>query len=196
MVAGRHTYIERSRTPRGTTPVQVYDVARRLNLDVGENDRTSLSLFRGTDRLDLSRETWTCCWTGGTTPGPRSGPRLQRRVFSHFLLGGSRFHSDGKVAFQDFEFKQENRIEDLSAKGAVSFRPSTSTWWTWDSSRSSWTSAGARTWGTAPRWSSTSTGSTGAVRAGQLEGRARTRRSSRAPSRLLLAGGYTGLGPA
>ena len=126
MAAGRRTYIEPLARAAGyDLPYMFYDLHGRFNLDAGENDHTSLSLFRGKDRLDFNRptvdilldwgnDTWSTQWTHV----------FNKSVFSHFLLGGSRFHSDGKVAFQDFEFRQKNRIEDLAAKGNLSFKPS------------------------------------------------------------------------
>lgn len=128
MAAGRRTYIEPLARAAGyDLPYAFYDLHGRINLDPGESDRTSLSLFRGKDRLDFERntvdllldwgnDTWSTQWTHV----------FNRRVFSHFLLGGSRFHSDGKIAFQDFEFLQKNRIDDLAAKGNVSFKPTPS----------------------------------------------------------------------
>lgn len=125
MLAGRHTYIEPLARAAGIDlPYRFYDVHGRLNLDPTENDRTSLSLFRGNDRLDLEdgsldilldwgNNTWSGQWTHV----------FNSRVFAHFLLGGSRFHSHGNIAFQDFEFRLRNEIDDTSAKGALSFKP-------------------------------------------------------------------------
>jgi len=125
MAAGRHTYIEPLARAAGyELPYAFYDLHGRLNLDLGSNDRTSLSLFRGNDRLDLDagtfdvvldwgNDTWSTQWTHV----------FSQRLFSHFVLGGSRFHSDGDIAFQDFKFKTRNHIDDLCAKGALSLKP-------------------------------------------------------------------------
>jgi hypothetical protein len=126
MLAGRRTYLELlAKAADIDLPYAFYDLHARVNLDPGPEDRTSLSFFRGSDRLDWDQktidvvldwgnDTWSAQWTH----------LFNSRVFSHFVLGGSRFHSDAKVAFQDFEFKLENRIDDFCGKGSLSFKPS------------------------------------------------------------------------
>ena len=128
MVAGRHTFIEGlSRAAGMEVPYNFYDVHGKLNYDVTPANKTSLSLFRGRDRLDWDQDnlgvlldwgndTWSAQWTHLFSP----------RLFSHFLIGYSRFDSEGKISFQDFDFRLRNRIEDVSTKGNLSFTPSAS----------------------------------------------------------------------
>ncbi|MFN8179762.1 MAG: TonB-dependent receptor [bacterium] len=126
MVAGRHTYIAPLAKAAGyDLPYAFYDLHGKINVDPGENDRTSLSAFRGNDRLDLKQSSVDVLLDWGNDAGSAQWTHLfSQRVFSQLLVGGSRFHSDAKIAFQDFEFQQRNRIDDLAAKGSVSFRPS------------------------------------------------------------------------
>jgi hypothetical protein len=126
MLSGRHTYIATlARAVRVDLPYGFYDVQGRVNYDVAANDRTSLSYYSGRDRLDWDEpglnllldwgnETWSSQWTHVVNP----------HLFSHFVLGHSRFDSRAIIAFEDFGFRMKNSIDDVSLKGNLSWTPS------------------------------------------------------------------------
>lgn len=128
MVSGRHTYIEPlARAAKIDLPYKFYDVHGRVNYDVADNDRTSLSYYTGHDNLnwdtsalnlalDWGNDTWSAQWTHIFT----------QRLFSHFVLGHSRFDSRATFAFQDFAFRTKNQIDDLSLKGSLAWTPTAS----------------------------------------------------------------------
>ncbi len=128
MLSGRHTYIEQlARALDIDLPYRFYDVHGKVNYDPGANDRTSLSYYTGKDRLnwdktgldvvlDWGNDTWSTQWTH----------LFNTRLFSHFVLGHSSFDSRAEVAFRDFAFKMDNRIDDLSMKGNLSYTTSAS----------------------------------------------------------------------
>ena len=127
MLAGRHTYIAPlARAAKIDLPYRFYDLQGRFNFDPGANDRTSLSYYTGSDRLnwdkpglnvllDWGNDTWSAQWTH----------ILNSRLFSHFVLGRSLFDSRAIIAFHDFKAKMLNRIRDVSMKGNLSYVPST-----------------------------------------------------------------------
>lgn len=128
MVSGRHTYLEPlARAAKIDFPYKFYDVHGRVNYDVTDNDRTSLSFYTGHDNLawdkhllnlalDWGNETWSAQWTHIFT----------QRLFSHFVLGHSNFDSRATFAFADFAFRTRNQIDDLSLKGSFAWTPSAS----------------------------------------------------------------------
>lgn len=128
MISGRHTYIEPlARAATIDLPYKFYDVHGRVNYDVADNDRTSLSYYTGHDNLawdkpglnlalDWGNDTWSAQWTHIFT----------QRLFSHFVLGHSNFDSRATFAFQDFAFRTRNEIDDLSLKGSLAWTPSAS----------------------------------------------------------------------
>ncbi len=126
MVSGRRTHLGTlAKAADLDLPYRFYDVHAKLNFDAGTNDRTSLSAFRGSDRLDWDQETIDVVLDWGNDTGSLQWTHVfNNTLFSHFLIGGSRFHSDAEVSFQDFEFRWKNRVEDIAAKGALSFKPS------------------------------------------------------------------------
>ncbi len=106
-------------------PYKFYDLHGRLNYDPGVNERTSLSYYSGRDVLDWDQsgldvvldwgnEAWSAQWTH----------LFDSRLFSHFLVGHSRFDSRVTVAFKDLEFRMRNRIDDLAFKGNLTYVPS------------------------------------------------------------------------
>lgn len=126
MLSGRRTYIEQlARRADLDLPYHFYDLHGKLNLDAARDDRTSLSYYRGRDRLDWNRpsldilldwgnEAWSARWTHLFSP----------RLFSQFMLGRTTFDSRAVAAFRDFTFSQRNRIEDISLKGDLTHTPS------------------------------------------------------------------------
>jgi hypothetical protein len=126
MLSGRHTHLTAlARAVKVDLPYGFYDVQGRVNYDVAANDRTSLSYYSGRDRLDWDQpglnlvldwgnETWSSQWTHVLSP----------HLFSHFVLGHSHFDSRATIAFEDFGFRMNNGIDDLSLKGNLSWTPS------------------------------------------------------------------------
>jgi hypothetical protein len=126
MLSGRRTYLQAIGKAAGIDlPYNFYDVHARGNYDLSEDDRAGVSYFRGRDRLDWGQksmsvlldwgnDTWSAQWTH----------LFNRRLFSHFVLGSSRFNSVGEVAFQDFKFKMKDEIRDIASKGNLSYTPS------------------------------------------------------------------------
>ncbi|MBD3161704.1 MAG: TonB-dependent receptor plug domain-containing protein [Candidatus Eisenbacteria bacterium] len=126
MLAGRHTYIEPlANAADYDIPYNFYDLHAKLNYDVTPSNKTSLSAFRGRDRLDWDQQSLDVLLDWGNDTGSLQWTHLfGNDLFSHFVLGGSRFESKGIIAFQDFEFGMANRIEDISLKGNLSYAPS------------------------------------------------------------------------
>lgn len=126
MLSGRHTHIGTlARAIKLDLPYGFYDVQGRVNYDIATNDRTSLSYYSGRDRLawdkpglnlllDWGNETWSSQWTHVLSP----------HLFSHVVLGHSRFDSRAAIAFESFGFRMQNSIDDLSLKGNLSWTPS------------------------------------------------------------------------
>ena len=128
MVSGRQTFIEQlARLSDIDLPYEFYDLHAKGNYDFAENDRSSVSYYRGRDRLDWNQEnldillewgndTWSTQWTH----------LFSSRVFSHLLIGGSRFQTIAEVEFDDFKVSTENKITDVCAKWGLSYRPNRS----------------------------------------------------------------------
>lgn len=125
MVSGRHTHLSTlARAAKIDLPYAFHDVQSRFNFDPGPNDRTSVSYYSGRDRLnwdkpglnlnlDWGNATWGGQWTHVF------GPRL----FSHTVVGHSRFDSNTDVVLRDFAFRQRNRVQDLALKQNLSWSP-------------------------------------------------------------------------
>ena len=123
MVAGRRTFLGfLGKTAGIEVPYRFYDLHGRVNLDTDRGDRGSLSLFRGRDRLDWEQGSSDLIleWGNDTFSTQWTHP-IGSRLFSHFLIGGSRFISDVSAVFQDFSFSMANEIEDVSVKGNLSY---------------------------------------------------------------------------
>jgi len=123
MVAARRTFLELlGKTADVDIPYRFYDLHGRVNLDVGPGDRASLSFFRGRDRLDWDQGSSELVleWGNDTFSTQWTHP-IGGQLFSHFLIGGSRFISDVSATFQDFSFRVANEIEDISVKGNLSY---------------------------------------------------------------------------
>lgn len=125
MVAGRHTYLEAiAKAADLDIPYNFYDLHAKLNYDINPSNKTSFSAFRGRDRLDWEVEnldvlldwgndTWSAQWTH----------LFNSRLFSHFVIGSSHFTSKAEIAFEDFAFRINNKIDDIAAKGNLSYTP-------------------------------------------------------------------------
>lgn len=126
MLSGRQTYLQAiTKMADIDLPYNFHDLHAWVNYDPSPDNRMSLSYFRGRDRLDWNQksmdilldwgnDTWSAQWTH----------LFNRRLFSHFVFGGSRFNSVGEVAFQDFKFKMKDEISDFASKGNLTYTPS------------------------------------------------------------------------
>jgi len=126
MVAARRTFLGLlGKTAGVEIPYRFYDLHGRVNLDMDRGDRASLSFFRGRDRLDWNQNTSEILleWGNDTFSAQWTHP-ISGRLFSHFLVGGSRFISEVSATFQDFSLRVANEIEDISVKGNLSYAPS------------------------------------------------------------------------
>lgn len=65
--------------------------------------------------LDWGNQTFSAQWTH----------LFSSKLFSHFVLAGSRFQSDTQVQFEKVKFGILNKIPDLSLKGALAYSPTT-----------------------------------------------------------------------
>lgn len=126
MVSGRHTYIEQlAKALNLNLPYKFYDAHVRLNYDISPTDRVSFSYYGGNDRLRWDEETLDLTLDWGNQNGCVQWTHLfNSRLFSHFVLGGSRFKSDNIIGLTNIEFKAYNKIDDLSVKGNLSYTPS------------------------------------------------------------------------
>jgi hypothetical protein len=128
MVSGRRTYIEQLARRAGIDlPYHFYDLDGKVNHDLAQGDRATLSYYRGRDRLNWDRDAlnlildwgnqaWSTRWTHLFSP----------RLFSQFMIGRTTFDSRAEVAFRDFTFRMKNEIEDISLKGDLTHTPSPS----------------------------------------------------------------------
>jgi hypothetical protein len=126
MASGRHTYIKPLAKAAGLDiPYRFYDLHGKFNYDVTPENKTSLSIFRGRDRLDWDQENLDVVLDWGNDTFSAQWTHLfSNRLFSHFLIGGSRYDSEGTIAFQDFEFRMRNKIDDIAVKGNLTHTPS------------------------------------------------------------------------
>lgn len=126
MVSGRQTHLEAlAKAMKFDLPYQFYDVQTRFNWDVTANDRASVSYYSGRDELnwdepgfnlglDWGNRTWGAQWTHV----------FNSRLFSHTVLGHSRFDSNSDFVLQDIGFHSTNSVEDLALRQNVSWAPS------------------------------------------------------------------------
>ncbi|HEX9933988.1 MAG TPA: TonB-dependent receptor [bacterium] len=126
MVSGRRTYLDlAAKLVDIDLPYYFYDGHARVNVDIDGNNQASLSFYAGNDNLDLSREGSSILLDWGNKTFSAQWTHLfSSRMFSHFVLAGSRFDSDSRVLFDDVSFGVQNTIKDLSAKGMLTYSPS------------------------------------------------------------------------
>ena len=103
-----------------------YDVNGKVNVDVSENDRLSLSVYTGQDALDLNlldgearldlvygNQTFTADWTR----------IISETLFADFSVLGSRYASEPGFDVAGTSITQEIGIGDLGAKGDLEYAP-------------------------------------------------------------------------
>ncbi len=126
MISGRRTYLEAaSKMVKQDLPYYFYDGHARINFDIDKNNLASASFYIGNDILDMSeRDTKIKLDWGNKTFSTQWTHLFSPKLFSHFVLAGSRFTSDTNVKFDKVSFGQTNSIEDLAVKGQLTWSPS------------------------------------------------------------------------
>ncbi|MGC9361405.1 MAG: TonB-dependent receptor [Candidatus Syntrophosphaera sp.] len=127
MASIRRTYVELYKQVYSDLPdYYFYDGHIRLNWDLDQKNKLSLSAYFGKDDLafdfggiletDWGNRTFTAQWIHLFSP----------RLFSRFTFAGSRFESDLGQTTEENEtiFRTQNSIDDLTAKGILSWKPS------------------------------------------------------------------------
>ncbi len=126
MVSFRRTYIDlvKKLASLDMPDYYFYDGHTKLNWDLSQRDKFSVSFYTGKDvlsfdppfNMDMSwgNETFSTQWTHIFNP----------QLFSHFLFAGSRFFSLMRFETDGDEFwERSNKISDLSIKGGLSWKP-------------------------------------------------------------------------
>ncbi|MBN1827378.1 MAG: TonB-dependent receptor [Candidatus Eisenbacteria bacterium] len=126
MVSARHTYIEQlAKAMDIDLPYKFYDLHGKLNWDIDENDRASLSLYNGLDQLDWDRTGLDMLMEWGNTAASLRWTHLfGSRLYTNLMIGYSRFRSTAAMAFRDLEFEMKNEIDDVCVKGNAAWTPS------------------------------------------------------------------------
>lgn len=122
----RRTYLELIKAIYDDLPdYYFYDGHAKLNWDLDSRNKFSTSTYFGQDKLafdfgallklDWGNRTFTTQWVHIFNP----------KVFAHFILAGSEFRSNFTVEPKDSGegFKRMNGINDLTAKGNLSWNP-------------------------------------------------------------------------
>lgn len=102
-----------------------YDFNGKINLDASQNDKLSLAFYNGKDRvsfpftddaefnLDYGNQTLSGNWTH----------IFNERLFSNFVLTGSRYFNFPKFYFGGTTFTRNNNIYDFSIKSDIEYLP-------------------------------------------------------------------------
>ncbi|MCH8963311.1 MAG: TonB-dependent receptor, partial [Bacteroidetes bacterium] len=102
-----------------------YDFNGKVNYDASPNDRLSLSLYLGTDALDLEflEDAVLDINYGNRTVSANWTHLFSERLFSNFTVTASRYFSNPSIVLSGTEIKQESRINDTSIKGDFEYIP-------------------------------------------------------------------------
>ncbi len=126
MISGRRTYLDlASKIADFDLPYYFYDGHAKINFDIDKKNQASISFYAGNDILDLSaagtdikldwgNKTFSTQWTH----------LFSSKLFSHFVIAGSRFDSDTEVEFDDISFGTFNEVVDIATKGTLTYTPS------------------------------------------------------------------------
>lgn len=100
-----------------------YDFNGKVNLDASPNDRLSLSLYLGTDALDLEflDDAVLDINYGNRTVSANWTHLFSERLFSNFTVTTSHYFSQPRILLAGTEIKQDSRIHDTSIKGDFEF---------------------------------------------------------------------------
>ena len=102
-----------------------YDFNGKFNYDASPNDRLALSLYLGTDALDLEflDDAVLDINYGNRTVSANWTHLFSERLFSNFTVTASRYFSNPSIVLSGTEIKQESRINDTSIKGDFEYIP-------------------------------------------------------------------------
>lgn len=127
MIAGRRTYLDlATKMIDFELPYYFYDGHAKINFDLDRNNQASLSIYAGNDNLDLSQNDTEIGLTWGNKTFSAQWMHLfSSKLYSHFVLAGSRFDSDTEVKFDEIKFGISNQINDMTMKGWLTYTPST-----------------------------------------------------------------------
>jgi hypothetical protein len=103
-----------------------YDGHAKLNWDLGQNDRLSVSTYFGYDQLDIDLGTKMFIGWGNKTASAQWMHIFNPRLFSHFILANSSFNSEMEQKSGLYNLKRNNRIEDTTLKAIMSYTPNNS----------------------------------------------------------------------
>lgn len=125
MLSGRRTYLDLAgKIINQEIPYYFYDGHGKINYDMNENNQMTLSFYLGDDNLDISSESTSIELGWGNRTFSANWMHLfSPKLYSNFVIAGSQFKSDTRVAFDDVEFGLLNKITDFSLKGNLKYAP-------------------------------------------------------------------------
>ena len=100
-----------------------YDGHVKVNYDIGQSDRISASSYFGYDKLNLDLGATMYIGWGNRTFSGQWVHIFNPRLFSHFLVANSYFESIIEQGSGTSDFRRENRIDDYTLKGILSYKP-------------------------------------------------------------------------
>jgi hypothetical protein len=102
-----------------------FDLNGKLNLDVGTDDRFSLSFYTGRDKLLLPiiDDTSVDLAYGNFTASGNWTHLFSEKLYSNFTLTSSRYFSNPIFEIAETGFERDNRVYDVSAKGDFEYLP-------------------------------------------------------------------------
>ncbi|HET6567935.1 MAG TPA: TonB-dependent receptor, partial [Rhodothermales bacterium] len=102
-----------------------YDVNAKVNLDASRDDRFSVSVYTGKDRLDVPflEDAQVSVAVGNRTFSTNWTHIFSDKVFSNFTLTGSQYFSLPNFYVGGTAFHRDNQVYDVSAKGEFEYIP-------------------------------------------------------------------------
>ncbi|MEK7818852.1 MAG: TonB-dependent receptor [Bacteroidota bacterium] len=126
----RRTYLDQiislANLDEGEFPVPLYyfyDGNGKINFDISENDKLSISGYLGKDNLNfkIGEGTNLNLWWGNSTSSLKWTHIFSPIMFSNFILTQSNFNTSLKGGAVGSEFLFQNYIKDISFKGDFDF---------------------------------------------------------------------------
>jgi carboxypeptidase-like protein/TonB-dependent receptor-like protein len=102
-----------------------FDINAKVNLDIGANDKVSVSTYSGRDVLDLPvvDSTRLLLAYGNRTVSLNWTHLFSGSLFSNFTLTSSRYFSKPDFLIASTTFTRDNTVDDLSARGDFEYMP-------------------------------------------------------------------------
>jgi hypothetical protein len=102
-----------------------YDFNGKVNLDLGQNDKISVSAYTGRDVLDIpiADSTQLLLAYGNQTFSLNWTHLFSSRLYSNFTLTSSHYFSQPDFIIATTTFTRDNQVDDISAKGDLEFQP-------------------------------------------------------------------------